>query len=80
MKQTTFSRIQRVAALMLLSPVLGLGIMLSMLGEAASSLGRMLVSWSNRILESTGAPKVRQTTHKLSNKKRPVTRLPGGKE
>ncbi len=59
MAQSVKARVWRVIALIVLSPVLGVGIIISMIGEAMKLTGGMMTGWCNAILTSVGESKAR---------------------
>jgi hypothetical protein len=75
MKNSWFPRISRIIVLIIFAPVIGCGMICSMLGEGLSLLGQTLISWSNRILAAVGAPKVRRTATRPRTSRTKLTRL-----
>lgn len=65
MKKETFSsKVLHIIALIILAPLIGVGIICSMVGEALRMFGGGLSGWCNNRLYSVGAPGVRRVVRK----------------
>jgi len=75
MKINLFQRVARIMALIFLAPLLGIGYLCTMLGEAMSLTGSGLIRRCTKILNFLSAPKERRRSPRRTETKSKLSRV-----